>query len=65
MKYKPAPFFGSSAGSRTSIYLIFFPIFCKFPKAFSSIVVRPPLIFPAVGWLSDKSFVLFSNIKLL
>ena len=65
IKYKPGPFLGSSAGSNTSIYLTFFPIFCKFPKAFSSIVVNPPAIFPAVGCDSDRSFVLFSKIKSL
>ena len=56
MKYKPLPFFCSSAGSKTSTNLQL-PIFWKFPNAFSSIVVKPPAIFPAVGWLSDKSSV--------
>ena len=64
MKYKPFPLVGSSAGSNTSINFLE-PIFWKFPKAFSSIVVSPPAIFPAVGWLSDKSFVASFNIKSL
>ena len=64
MKYNPFPFVGSSAGSKTSINCLD-PIFWKFPKAFSSIVVSPPAIFPAVGWLSDKSSVASFNIKSL
>ena len=64
IKYKPFPFFGSSAGSKTSTNLQL-PIFWKFPKAFSSIVVKPPAILPAVGWLSDRSSVASFKIKSL
>ncbi len=64
IKYKPFPLVGSSAGSRTSINLQF-PIFWKLPKAFSSIVVSPPAIFPAVGWLSERSSVASFKIKSL
>ena len=53
IKYKPFPLVGSSAGSSTSTNLQF-PIFWKFPKAFSSIVVNPPAMLPAVGWLSES-----------
>ena len=64
IKYKPLPFLGSSAGSKTSINFKF-PIFWKFPKAFSSIVVKPPAMFPAVGWLSERSSVASFRIKSL
>jgi rhodanese-related sulfurtransferase len=64
IKYKPGPFLGSSAGVSTSINFLD-PIFWKFPKAFSSIVVNPPAIFPAVGWLSERSFVASSKINSL
>ena len=64
IKYKPLPFVGSSAGSNTSINCLE-PIFWKFPKAFSSIVVRPPAILPAVGWLSERSSVASFKMKSL
>ena len=64
MKYKPFPLVGSSAGSKTSINL-HDPIFWKFPNAFSSIVVSPPAMFPAVGWLSERSSVASLSIKSL
>ena len=64
IKYNPFPLLGSSAGSRTSMNSLD-PIFWKFPKAFSSIVVNPPAIFPAVGWLSDRSLVASFKMKSL
>ena len=64
IKYKPGPLLGSSAGSRTSINCLE-PIFWKLPNAFSSIVVKPPAILPAVGWLSERSSVASFKIKSL
>ena len=64
IKYKPLPFFGSSAGSNTSTNLQF-PIFWKLPNAFSSIVVSPPAMLPAVGWLSERSSVASFKINSL
>ena len=52
---------GSSALSSTPSTVHFLPIFWMLPSAFSSMVVRPPSMLPLVGWLSDRSEVLFAS----
>ena len=65
MKYRPGPLAGRSAGFSTSMYFVVLPIFSRLPKAFSSMVVRPPSILPLVGWLSLRSSVLLAMMKSL
>ena len=50
---------GASALSMTPSTVQRLPIFWMLPSAFSSIVVRPPAMLPLVGWLSDRSLVLW------
>jgi hypothetical protein len=53
---------GISALSSTPSTVHFLPIFWMLPSAFSSMVVRPPAMLPLVGWLSDRSVVLWRLI---
>ena len=61
MNHSPDPV-GASALSSTPSTVHFLPIFWMLPSAFSSMVVSPPSILPFVGWLSDRSDVLFASI---
>src|SRR3712207_4175765 len=60
MNQSPGPV-GVSALSSTPTTLHFLPIFWMLPRAFSSIVVRPPAMLPLVGCDSDRSFVLLRS----
>ena len=61
MNHRPG-WVGISALSITPSTLHFLPIFWMLPSAFSSMVVRPPRMLPLVGWLSDRSLVLWRLI---
>ncbi len=61
MNHRPG-WVGISALSITPSTVHFLPIFWMLPRAFSSIVVRPPAMLPLVGWLSDRSVVLWRLI---
>src|SRR5258706_4933376 len=61
MNHNPEPL-GTSALSSTPSTTHFFPIFWMLPSAFSSMVVRPPAMFPLVGWESMRSLVLWRSI---
>ncbi len=54
MNHRPGPV-GDSALSSTPSTTHFFPIFWMLPSAFSSMVVRPPAMFPLVGCESDTT----------
>ncbi len=61
MNHRPGPV-GSSALSSTPSTVHFLPIFWMLPSAFSSMVVKPPAIFPLVGCDSDRSVVFQRSI---
>jgi hypothetical protein len=61
MNHRPGPV-GTSALSSTPSTTHLRPIFWMLPSAFSSIVVRPPAMFPLVGCESERSEVLWRSM---
>jgi hypothetical protein len=46
--------------------LVFLPTFCRLPNAFSSMVVKPPAMFPSVGcdsFFEGKSYDGLASIR--
>ena len=57
MNHRPGPV-GVTALSSVPMTGAFVPIFWMLPRAFSSMVVKPPSMLPLVGWESERSEVL-------